>query len=141
MSSLITNMPLLWIVVIVLGIICIMYSIIKITSDKLNDTQDYVESSHNGKEEIKELFSYFLEEEEKRNEDIRNMMKHNIVNNKNMDYINEDRQKQNRNNQSKEIYPEIMEYYNQGKDEEWIAKKLKRGIGEVKLIISLYNMK
>lgn len=130
MSILVQNMPLVFLVVIALGIICIIYSVIKIVSDKTNNKDNYTESTNENTEEIKELFSYFLEEESKKNQDMRELLKHSA-----------DKSNTNSLNTSEKTYSEIMEYYLEGKSEEWIAKKLKKGIGEVKLIISLYNMK
>ena len=40
-----------------------------------------------------------------------------------------------------EVFAEIMRRYEAGEDVETIAKELKKGTGEVKLIISLYSMR
>ena len=143
MSSLVTNMPLLWVVVIIVGIGCIIYSTIKIMSDKTDDSQKYTENASEDKEDIKELFSYFLEEEERKNQDIRQLLKESINKNtdKNVNHPTTNKNDRKSKNTSDELYVEIMKYYSEGKSEDWIAKKLKKGVGEVKLVISLYNMK
>ena len=41
----------------------------------------------------------------------------------------------------REVFNEIIQRYKEGQDVETIAKDLKKGTGEVKLIISLYSMR
>ena len=44
-------------------------------------------------------------------------------------------------NGDQSLYKEIIKRYETGEDVESIAKSLKKGIGEVKLVISLYAMR
>ena len=42
---------------------------------------------------------------------------------------------------NEKLYDEIVKHYENGESIEMIAKNLKKGVGEVKLILSLYNMR
>ena len=146
MNYLIQNMPIVWIIFIMLGTMCIIWSVVKIGNSKSDSEEEYRGENVGNKEELKELFSYFLEEEEKKNQGVRNLLQDTININKQTEYKpNQNNEsssyEQNSKNASGLAYFEIMRYYKQGKSEEWIAQKLKKGVGEVKLIISLYNMK
>ncbi len=100
---------------------------------------------------LEELFSYFLQEEEKKNQDFREM-----VLKTSKDHSKDDEEengavikqqnihKSNKNNQheaEQQIFNEIIRRYKEGETIEEIAKNLKKGIGEVKLVISLYSMR
>ncbi len=131
MDSILQNMPVIWIIYIFIGISCIVWSIIKLgnVETELNEGN----GGHKSSDEIKELFSYFLQEEEKKNDGVRSLIKDIAVD-------KEEKQGPHHTNKQKDNYTEIMKYYESGKTEEWIAKKLGKGVGEVKLIISLYSM-
>lgn len=85
----------------------------------------------------KELFSFFLEEEEKRNEAFRESIKNEYKEAKEVQPREQSKDKQ----AEATLYDEIIRLYRDDIPLEEIAKQMKVGIGEVKLIISLYSMR
>lgn len=80
-------------------------------------------------DEGKELFSFFLEEEEKKNEAFRESIKNEY-------------DKSHKPLQPQEtLYNDIIRLYQENLSIEEIAKQMKIGIGEVRLIVSLYSMR
>ncbi len=146
MEILIQNVPyycLLWIgvgfILLIIGIFILSY--------KQSNVSQYTEkvSSENvldDQSNVQELLSFFLQEEEKKNNDFRkNLMKA---------YAQKDDQEINTNSElsthssmpiQKEKFSDIIKLCEQGLDANEIAKRLKMGKGEVELIISLYMMR
>jgi hypothetical protein len=112
--------------------------------------------------EVGELFSYFLEEEEKKNEGLREMLLEAVSKKeKNVEGLeassltamnlnpisNRDKMKavgdisNNHTVSTSNSYNEMIKLYESGLGIEEIAKKLKKGVGEVNLLISLYTMR
>lgn len=79
----------------------------------------------------KELFAFFLEEEEKKNESFRKSLL-------------EDKQEKGVEKvqpETHQLYDQIIKLHEAGMSIEVIAKQLNIGKGEVKLILSLYTMR
>ncbi|WP_069997479.1 DUF6115 domain-containing protein [Cellulosilyticum sp. I15G10I2] len=170
MSIAAQNIPFLCLIWIGIGFVFIILGVLMGSSEK-DDINQYVQFSHDqinkdNNKEVEELFSYFLEEEEKKNQDLREMLlkvidKKDINNTKTNHYpiperhwsesINTDSLTYNANSgkdSAKHQMPEpankfneIVKLYNEGIGAEEIAKKLKKGVGEVNLMISLYTMR
>lgn len=96
---------------------------------------------------LEELFSYFLQEEEKKNQDFREMVLKTSKNKEDKEFVlrqqstDENMNKFNHQQEEKQLFNEIIKRYKEGESIEEIAKALKKGIGEVKLVISLYSMR
>lgn len=108
--------------------------------------QEHVPEFNNKEEseivDIKEMFSFFLEEEEKKNEHLRNTLLKKEQQVENLEIQKEELKKETTilfNNQRG--YDDIIRMYKEGMPSEVIAKTLHKGIGEVNLMISLYNMR
>lgn len=150
MSIAVENLPIIFLGIVGLGVIIILIGIMKLAnhqeSDSLYTSMENKEASGN----LEELFSFFLQEEEKKNQNFREMVMQ-------VSHLSGDKEtiKQKQTNTKKvfqeentnklpmerEVFNEIIQRYKEGQDVETIAKDLKKGTGEVKLIISLYSMR
>ena len=125
-----------------------------------HESADYtsIESS-----QAQELFAYFLEEEEKKNNALRQTIEEANILQKDIHVIKEEHNKKHEkyeqeedtpskiveNNQSISVnkneeiklYDEIIKLYEAGVSVEDIAKKLGKGKGEVQLMLSLYAIR
>lgn len=140
----IISMPMLCLIWIALGVIVLVVGLFFIAGH--NEKEDYYTSMDDGKDmhqSLEELFSYFLQEEEKKNEGFRELLKEYAKGGGHKEGREEIGHHKKTNDTSKRsaVYEEILALYNEGNDVEAIAKKLKKGIGEVNLILSLYNMR
>ncbi len=169
MSIVAQNIPFFCLLWIGIGFIFIILGMFKLAS-QTEANNHYVEFSpeklnKNYNKEVEELFSYFLEEEEKKNQDLREILlntmdkkdKSSNENSQSIAAINhlEDLTAENLSNEmytaedfKKSPRPhhtnksnEIIKLYDAGLRAEEIAKKLKKGVGEVNLMISLYTMR
>lgn len=147
MSIAIENMPIIFLIIIGIGVAIIVTSVISLAGLSEHTDNYYVASDVSGEKEdtahLEELFSYFLEEEEKKNDAFRQMV---------LDQTKETKSSEKkahpiaiRKTAKQQIdqhtFNEIIKRYEQGEDPQSIAKDLKKGIGEVKLILSLYSMR
>ena len=99
----------------------------------------------NSVKEMGELFSYFLEEEEKKNQELRQTVK------AKQQTVQPTKQAVQQKQQVAKAAPlssenmnqvqEIAKCYDEGKSAEEIAKQLGIGVGEVNLILSMYTMR
>ncbi len=112
---------------------------VEFTSSKVNN--DY-------NKEVGEIFSYFLEEEEKKNQGLREMVAE-AMSQKNLErslkpqphVLQNGREPLNDSAMHSGEFNDIIKLYEEGLGTEEIAKKLKKGVGEVNLMISLYTMR
>lgn len=143
MSITVEIMPILWLGWIIFGIIFIIVGILKLSTHQESEDHYVTLNGQRSTDQLEELFSYFLEEEEKKNQGFRDLL---------VDIVR--KQEDGKDEQSKsldkqtmgkkaneKLYDEIIMLYENGESIEAIARNLKKGIGEVKLIISLYSMK
>lgn len=146
MSIAVENLPIFFLIMVGLGVAIVFIGIVRLAGIH-EDEQYYVSMEQkDDSKNLEELFSYFLQEEEKKNQDFREMVisaskskdekvsskKQVIV--KKVDRIDSQQVE-------KQVFNEIIKRYEEGEAIEEIAKKLKKGIGEVKLVISLYSMR
>lgn len=146
MSIAVENLPIFFLIMVGLGVAIVFIGIVRL-ADIHEGEQYYVSMNQkNDSKNLEELFSYFLQEEEKKNQDFREMVigasqskdeeasseKQVII--KSVDRINHQQVE-------KQVFNEIIKRYKEGEAVEEIAKNLKKGIGEVKLVISLYSMR
>lgn len=146
MQIIIQNIPYLCLLWIGIGFILLMTGIF-ILSYRQSNVSQYTEKVSPGefdddKTNIQELFSFFLQEEEKKNNDLRNqlMEAYSQKEQQDIDRANEPLT-QNSVPIQQEKFSNIIELCEQGFSANDIAKRLKMGKGEVELIISLYMMR
>lgn len=144
-------MPLENIAYIALGWIAFGFSLIIVGIILLAKNQNYDYTTQmqgtndNNIDKMEELFSFFLQEEEKKNEELRK-----AVTQKNMQSTPAQKDeaviyKQQTSNirapKKNQQENTIITLYEEGNDIEDIAKRLKMGVGEIQLILSLYKMR
>ena len=122
------------------GFLCILVGFFILAYHE-HEESDYTNISANNTEE---LFAYFLEEEEKKNDALRQTLEVTaksqipLVNQK----VEENKIKSTKFSQEESlICKEIIKLYKSGLSVDEIAKKLNKGKGEVQLMISLYSMR
>lgn len=159
MSITIENLPIFFLLMIGIGIIVIVIGIIRLANHS-EDTSLYSANNMNENQQyLEELFSFFLQEEEKKNQDLRKIVMgvseeenqnanlnlnssfHKIREARTVDNEKEPKSFATDTEKYKEDYRKIIARYEAGDDIETIAKSLKKGVGEVKLVISLYAMR
>lgn len=145
MSVAVENLPIFFLIMIGIGVAIVFIGIVRLAGIH-EDEQYYV--SMNQKDDSKnleELFSYFLQEEEKKNQDFREMVMKTPKNNNEsvikQQIIYKNNNKMAQQQAEKQMFNEIIRRYKEGEAVEEIAKDLKKGIGEVKLVISLDSMR
>lgn len=144
MSIALTNMPFYCLLWVTFGVILVVIAIFRLAvqvNEQGKDEKQHKEMSHS-KQEIEELFNYFLQEEEKKNEDLRALLtksQNTLAGQQNFNKPQASKTNQSNQKMLDHSVSQIIELYEQGEEAEVIAKKLKKGIGEVKLIISLYT--
>ncbi len=147
MSIQVESMPIFCLIWIVIGVIIIVVAIIRLAGHEA--AEDYyvkmAQQNEGGHKELEELFNYFLEEEEKKNQDFRELMIGVAQNQKVSDQMTHAKGHEiieyKRKNDKEALYQEIIRQFEQGQEVEAIAKNLKKGVGEVKLILSLNEMR
>lgn len=149
MSIAVENLPIFFLIMIGIGVAIVFIGIVRLAG--IQEAEGYYvnmeqkdDSNH-----LEELFSYFLEEEEKKNQNFREMMllrtskdskeeNESIIKEQN---VHKNINKMNQQEAEKQVFNEIIRRYKEGEAIEEIARSLKKGIGEVKLVISLYSMR
>lgn len=146
MQIAIENLPIVFLSIIGVGVAIIVISVVRLASSS-EQTQDYYVANQTASSDdsahLEELFSYFLEEEEKKNEAFRQLM---LEQSKTTHVVERKVSSLGKNSEAKKqmdqnTFNEIIRRYEQGEDPQEIAKSLRKGIGEVKLILSLYTMR
>lgn len=141
------NLPIFFLIMVGVGFTIVFIGIVRLAGIH-EDEQYYI--SMNQKDDSKnleELFSYFLEEEEKKNQDFREMVLETSKNKEEKESvltqqsIDKNTNRLSQQQAEKQVFNEIIKRYKEGESVEEIAKNLKKGIGEVKLVISLYSMR
>lgn len=127
---------LIWIAI---GVVLIIIGIFVLASYDAGHSDDTSLKDENieSREQIEELLHYFLEEEEKKNKDFRTFL---------VDYAREQLPKSTikkivNGSRKDHVTVEVIRLHEQGLDDDAIAKQLKKGVGEVKLILSLHAMR
>ena len=157
MSITIENLPIVFLVMVGVGMVIVLIGIIRLANHH-EDSSSYTSlESNEHANHLEDLFSFFLQEEEKKNQNFREMVMdvskqnvHNVITTSTEDPVGELKASQkntklqaksSKAQLDKEIFAEIVKRYEAGQDIDTIAKDLKKGTGEVKLIISLYSMR
>lgn len=150
----IENLPIIFLIMVGIGMAIVLIGIIRLAGHQESGASVYT-SLNEGKENasLEDLFSFFLQEEEKKNQSFREMVM-DVTNKSKLGHkdqvtptvqekINKTTSvtKKEKTQVENEVFAEIMRRYEAGEDVETIAKELKKGTGEVKLIISLYSMR
>ncbi|MBE6021759.1 MAG: hypothetical protein E7231_00840 [Cellulosilyticum sp.] len=148
----IENLPIVFLGVVGMGMAIVLIGIIRLAGhSEEHPLQNDLESDGQASN-LEDLFSFFLQEEEKKNQDFREMVMNTSVHKRDKEIKNSELSKKQSEIQQKEaihpkvqvekeMFAKIIERYKQGQSIEEIAKDLKKGTGEVKLIISLYSMR
>ena len=149
MNVTIENLPIIFMGFVGIGMIIVLIGIVRLASHQ-GDSSAYTSlEDKNDSEHIEDLFSFFLQEEEKKNEQLREEIRDvsRVNNNPSVEWNKDDKaqqvkvKKDQKKQPDKQLFAEIIKRYNEGQDIETIAKDLKKGTGEVKLIISLYSIR
>ncbi len=145
MSIAVENLPIIFLIIVGIGMMIVLVGILRLANEQDHGSV-YTKLEENGHtSHLEDLFSFFLQEEEKKNQDFREMVM-SVTKDKEERMLTDTNQnaeffKSNKKMSSligQGIYKEIIKRYEDGQDVETIAKDLKKGTGEVKLIISLY---
>jgi hypothetical protein len=155
MGSTIQNIPFFCVLWIGVGFVFIIVGVLMLASRAEADNHyiEFVGEKPNDEysKQVGELFSYFLEEEEKKNQGLREILLEGI-DKKNQKQQERTPSQPDKNTSVQNTYSlhkhthtnndlnEIIQLYEQGYRSEDIAKKIKKGVGEVNLMISLYTM-
>ncbi len=143
MSITVEIMPILWLGWIIFGVVFIIVGVLKLSIHQESEDHYVTLNEQRSTEQLEEMFGYFLEEEEKKNQGFRDLL---------VDIVRKQEDAKDERSKSldkqaigkkvnEKLYDEIIMLYENGESIEAIARNLKKGIGEVKLIISLYSMK
>lgn len=141
------NLPIFFLVMIGIGVIIIVVGIIRLATIHEEMQDDIEVNKQEYSHHLEELFSYFLQEEEKKNQDFRDKIletsqaKQKKEEVQGLHILSKDKNRVGQNKTEKQMLDEIITRYQEGEPIEEIAKNLKKGIGEVKLVISLYSMR
>lgn len=141
------NLPIFFLSMIGIGMMVVVIGIVKIAALNGEEPKQVYLDSKEENRNLEELFSYFLQEEEKKNQNFREeiLKTSQILKKKEEKMVHQhllkNRKKEDEKNKEAQLFDEIIKRYHQGESIEEIAKNLKKGTGEVKLIISLYSMK
>lgn len=140
MEMTLQNLPFFYLLWITIGVVLILIGIFMLVHHE--NTSGYYTSmedkSSGTKEDLEGILSYFLEEEEKKNQGFRETLE---------SYAKEmtttmpaEAKKKNETRKSNHIN-DITKLADEGLEVEEIARKLGKGVGEVQLILSLYKMR
>lgn len=141
------NLPIFFLVMIGIGVIIIVIGIIRLAAIHEDMQDDIGVNKQEDPHHLEELFSYFLQEEEKKNQDFRDKIletsqaKQKKEEIQGLHILSKDKNRVGQNKTEKQMLDEIITRYQEGEPIEEIAKNLKKGIGEVKLVVSLYSMR
>lgn len=144
MNITIESLPIYFLIFVGIGVGIVFIGILKIAG--LHEEGHYTNiDQEDHLKNVEELFSYFLEEEEKKNQSFREMIvgasKNKSQEAKSNKLGRYEKTKQTSSLVSKQDFEEIIKRHQSGESIEEIARNLKKGIGEVKLVISLYSMR
>ena len=128
-----------------IGVAIVFIGIVRLAGIHEEEQHDISMDQKDDTKHLEELFSYFLQEEEKKNNHFREMLLEDSRN-KEDSIIKQQTMYKNINKMDeqqaeKQIFNEIIKRYKEGETVEEIARNLKKGIGEIKLVISLYLMR
>lgn len=140
MEMTIQNLPFIYLLWITIGVLLILIGIFMLVAHE-NETGYYTsinDKKDESKEELEGILSYFLEEEEKKNQGFREMLENYA---KQMGNKDEKNIKQSMKDSTSQSVNEIVALADKGFEVEEIARKLGKGVGEVQLILSLYKMR
>lgn len=147
MAITVQNMPYLSLIWIGIGFIILVVGIFRIAHDQATRGEYTEEFKGEESHKIEELFSFFLEEQEQKNDALRNT----LLNATPHVSVKEEEKTDERvaskekipqvTTKNNEVFEKIIMLYEKGSTEEQIAKSLNMGIGEVQLILSLYVMR
>lgn len=135
-------MPILCLLWVTIGVIFMIIGVIRLGSEQEieNHYTSLDKSQKEATNDLQELLSYYLEEEERKNQGFRELLLKTLsIGNESVSQSHDTPKKIYGAN--KALYNEVIKRYEQGESLEMIAKNLKKGVGEVKLILSLYSMK
>ena len=145
MNISVENLPIFFLIMVGIGVAIVFIGIVRLAGIHEEEQYDISMNQKDDTKHLEELFSYFLQEEEKKNNHFREMVleasrnkEDSIIKQQTM-YKNIN--KMNEQQAEKQIFSEIIKRYKEGETVEEIATNLKKGIGEIKLVISLYLMR
>lgn len=158
MNITVENLPIFFSIMIVLGALIVVLGVIRLAGHTESSEHYTGMRESNESNRLAELFSFFLQEEEKKNQSFRQMVmevsqqqgSHKMTQaaenkpqgvTKQEDVKAKAVIKNSIMNGDQNLYREIVKRYEAGEDVESIARSLKKGTGEVKLVISLYAMR
>lgn len=129
------NLPIIYLIIMAIGMCIILIGILRLAQQG-----DVLETKPKNEPELSDVFHYFLQEEEKKNNDVRAMLMQMTTNDTKAKTVQNEVQKKHsqEKDQSNEDFINIIRRYQKGETIDQIAKALGKGVGEVKLIISLY---
>lgn len=140
MEMTIQNLPFVYLLWITIGVFIIIIGIFMLVAHE-NEAGYYTsiaDKTHESKEDLEGILSYFLEEEEKKNQGFRDMLESYA---KQMGHKEEKTIRQSSESKNANYVSEIVTLADKGLDVEEIARQLGKGVGEVQLILSLYKMR
>lgn len=136
-------LPIIFMIMVGTGMIFVLVGIIQLAGHQEHSSVYTDSEMKENVDHLEDLFSFFLQEEEKKNQLFRDEMRSatQVKEQNEWNKVNEKSKDEYKKRVDKEIFAEIIRRYNEGQDVEVIAKDLKKGTGEVKLIISLYAIR
>lgn len=136
MKLTIENLPIIFLIILGIGMLIIVISIMNLASIKEEDT-----APEGYTHEMRELFSYFLQEEEEKNNKMRKEIGEQLQNNRHKEGKKVKQEFLEKKSMETPIFEEVVNRAARGEEAKNIAKELGRGIGEINLIISLNAMR
>ncbi len=140
MEMTLQNLPFFYLIWITIGVVIILIGIFMLVYHESGEGHytSIIDKPSKTKEDLEGILSYFLEEEEKKNQSFREMLESyaktiKIKSPEVTEQRYEDKKISNIN--------EITKLADEGIEVEEIARKLGKGVGEVQLILSLYKMR
>lgn len=142
MEMTIQNLPFVYLLWITIGVLFIVIGVFMIVAHE-NEVGHYTSIPNKESETTEDLegiLSYFLEEEEKKNQGFRDMLETYA---KEMGGKGHKTVKENHTHEANKVnhINEITALADEGLEIEEIARRLGKGVGEVQLILSLYKMR
>lgn len=148
MTITIQNIPYMALIWIGIGFMILIIGIFMMAYHQ-TDRKEYTEGlqqKENSTNHIEELFSFFLQEQEEKNEALRHTVKEVYDHTKKEEVTTKEiptklLTKSNVPRMDEQIFKQIISLHQRGYTPDAIAKELKIGMGEVQLILSLYTMR
>ncbi len=140
MEMTLQNLPFFYLLWITIGVVLIVIGIFMLVYHE-NESGYYTSMTNKpseGKEDLEGILSYFLEEEEKKNQGFRETLESYAK-----EMATQSSEEVKKNDESKKVnhINDITKLADEGLEVEDIARKLGKGVGEVQLILSLYKMR